>query len=125
MARNKNRVYVALYFRNYITSDPRLVQQYGLAAYHWAIFVEAKGGQPSNCFDVKEDDAFPAQGIAGGWAYHTRYGVKQSGSMLAKIMIGKLPPNIDEHGVGDMLSPKNLPLPLYNPQPDPELCQLG
>jgi len=117
MVSKKIRVYVALYFRNNITSNPQLVQQFGTAAYHWAILLESKDGDTAHAFDVKEDDAYPAQGIPGGWAYHDSYDMRQSRSMLCKIMIGKLPPNIDAHGVGSMLNTDNIPLPLYDTDP--------
>jgi hypothetical protein len=42
MVSDKIRVYVALYFRNFITSDPALVKQYGTGAYHWGIYLETK-----------------------------------------------------------------------------------
>lgn len=117
MVRNKNRVYVALYFRNHITSSPHLLQEYGTAAYHWAIIVESKNGNISHAFDVKEDDAYPQQGILGGWTYHETYDIRRSRSMLCKVMIGKVPPTISAHDIGNMLNTNNVPLPLYDTDP--------
>jgi hypothetical protein len=117
MTGNKDRVYIALYFRSYITSNPQLVQQYGTAAYHWAIIVESKDGNTKYAFDVKEDDAYPQQGIIGGWTYHKSYNVRPNRSLIWKSMIGKLPSNISHHDVGNLLNTKNIPLPLYNTSP--------
>ena len=37
--------------------------------------------------------------------------------MLCKIMIGKLPSNINAQDVGNMLNTNNIPLPLYDTNP--------
>jgi hypothetical protein len=110
MVGNKIRVYVALYFGNFITSESRLVQEYGSAAYHWGIYLETKDQKSAHVFDVKDEDAYINQGIPGGWTFHSIYDVRRSRAMLCKVMISKLPPTVDSRGVGNMLSKILLPV---------------
>lgn len=116
--RNKDRVYVALYFRQGISNEPALRQQYQHAAYHWAILVMPKGSEGvGSTYDVKYQDTYSNVPGSGGWKYfyRGRADMRQSRAILGQVMIGKLPPEISSDDVDQMLS--GIPIPEDNADP--------
>lgn len=114
MPRNKHRVYVALFFRAHITSEPQLRKEFGHAAYHWAIYVESKDGENTHAFDVRKGDYYPNVPGSGAWTHNSLSLTRKSRTMLCQIMIGKLPPTITPQQVEEILSEGNIPLPNDN-----------
>jgi len=114
---NKPRVFVAAYFRQGITQDPQSVQL-GTARFHWAIWIEPKGSMgPGACYQVYSEDTYRNVPGSGGWNYNYRptADYTRSGSMIGRLMIGKLPPGVTCDDVDAVLS--RLPLPRENVHP--------
>ncbi|ERF73302.1 hypothetical protein EPUS_03135 [Endocarpon pusillum Z07020] len=115
---NKDRVYVALYFRQGISNEPALRQEYQHAAYHWAILVMPKSSEgEGSTYDVKYQDAYSNLPGSGGWGYFYRgeADMRQSRAILGQVMIGKLPKNIGSGDVDQML--RRIPIPQDNTDP--------
>lgn len=115
---DKDRVFVAVYFRQAITSDEKTRNELQHAAYHWAIWVEPKdsSGEGSS-YDVKQHPAYANIGDPGGWRYNYREAADfgRSQCMLGRIMIGKLPKGVTIKDLHDAL--QKLPLPRENTDP--------
>ena len=117
MPGNKFRVYVALHFRAHITSDPQLRKEFGYAAYHWAIHIEAKDGENCHAFDVKKGDYYPNIPGSSAWQYNSLSLTRKNQTLLCQIMIGKLPPTFNPQQVGEMLNEASIPLPRDDTNP--------
>ena len=67
---NKDRGFIAAYFRQAITSNPASREELKHAAYHWAIWVEPKGSRgEGSSYDVKHHPSYPTVDDPGGWRY--------------------------------------------------------
>lgn len=109
---NKDRVFVAVYFRQGITSDSKSRDALTHAAYHWAIWVEPKGSRgEGSSFDVKQHPPYTNIGDPGGWRYTYKDTAdwRRSQSMLGRIMIGKLPKNTSKQDLNAILEKLQLP----------------
>jgi hypothetical protein len=107
--RNKNRIYVGIFFEDRVTSDLK-AQHNGYRCFHWALIVESKDGKHSHVFQVKYQPRMEGVvPIPAGWKYEALYDVKRSHRLLAKVMIGKLPPRMDERDMGTALKKVQLP----------------
>jgi hypothetical protein len=109
--RNKKRVFVALYFRQSITSDANS-HAIGPARFHWAIWIEPKGSKGAeSCYQVISQPAYSNIPGSGGWAYNYRPNADytKSNSMIVRIMIGKLPKDTSYDDVNAILRQIRLP----------------
>ncbi|KAI0400001.1 hypothetical protein F4802DRAFT_620446 [Xylaria palmicola] len=110
--KDKTRVFVALYFREGITSSERSEELLGHAKFHWAIWTEPKGSLGRGCcYQVVKSDAFINVPDSGGWEYSFRRirDCTRSGSMLGRIMVGKLPNDVGPEVLNNVLI--RIPLP--------------
>jgi hypothetical protein len=115
---NKDRVYVCLYFRQGISNNPDLRQEYGLAAYHWSLLIQPKGSEGlGSTYDVKFTDAYGNLPGSGGWQYYYRSDadMRRSRAILCQIMIGKLEPGTSPDDVNELL--RRIPIPVENTDP--------
>lgn len=109
--RNKKRVFVALYFRQSITSDPNS-QDLGPARFHWAIWIEPKRSRGEGaCYQVISQPTYRNIPGSGGWTYNYRTDAdyNRSNSMMVRIMIGKLPRGTGYNDVDALLRQIRLP----------------
>ncbi|KAH8158177.1 hypothetical protein CIB48_g10067 [Xylaria polymorpha] len=118
----KTRVFVAAYFREGITSSQGSEELLHHARFHWAIWTEPKGSTGTGtCYQTIKYDRFINNPDWCGWQYEciSNADYTRSGSMLGRIMVGKLPNDVTLSLMADTLS--TIPLPTENNHP-PENC---
>ncbi|KAI0444041.1 hypothetical protein F4803DRAFT_549617 [Xylaria telfairii] len=115
LQRGKTRVFVAAYFREGITSSQWSEELLHHARFHWAIWTEPKGSTGTgSCYQAMKYDEFINVPDWGGWQYEyiINADYTRSGSMLGRIMVGKLPNDVSPYLMADTLS--SIPLPTEN-----------
>ncbi|KAI0394665.1 hypothetical protein F5Y17DRAFT_475471 [Xylariaceae sp. FL0594] len=91
---NKDRINVAVYYRDSISgrSDS---QSLGYAKFHWAIWVEPKGGDGSGtCYHVSDQDTYVNVPGSGGWQFEARKAdFYKSRNYVARFRVGEAAQN--------------------------------
>lgn len=117
---NKRRVMVTIHYRDELSlRDNRA--RLGLSAYHWGILIQPKNpkGLDSNAYDVSDGarpDPMARQDLnpSRDWHFRAKLGVSPilSGRLLGKVMVGKVPNNVTDANMEDLL--RKVPLPIKN-----------
>lgn len=126
--KNKDRVFVALNYRRGITGEPNSFRL-GHARFHWAIWTEPKGSKwEGACYQVvnnedeeKGEDAsastlpgsiastLPGSVGSSRFDWRAASNLRSSRSLVGRIMVGKLPPELDPEQLADILGEVKLP----------------
>ncbi|KAM5349316.1 hypothetical protein ACJ41O_005823 [Fusarium nematophilum] len=124
---NKRRLVVTLHHRDeFSLGDHR--QNLCYEAYHWGIMIMPKTSKGSDCNAYDASDASDIdpetrqlRNTNLEWWFRAKRGVnpERSGRLLGRIVIGKIPNNISDHAVEDLL--RGIPLPVKNAHP-PQSC---
>ena len=113
----KRRVFVALHYRDHLSLGEHR-QELGFSAYHWGILVSPKVSIGRDCFacDVSngvrlDPETWTDLNLERDWYFRSSCKVDpvQSAHLLGMVMIGELPPDVQDSSV--RLRLEYLPLP--------------
>lgn len=121
---NKDRTFLCLFVRGDKSAGPSR-QQLGPAAFHWSILIAPKVQSLRDCtaFDVSDGNRLSAGGnntiinVGQEWYFRTRLvDPTRSLSMLAQIMVGKVPKGVTREAIGRALEAISIPSKHANPE---------
>ncbi|RMZ83941.1 hypothetical protein DV736_g6605, partial [Chaetothyriales sp. CBS 134916] len=112
MTGNKTRVFINLYFREYISRSEDGIRM-GHARFHWAVWAQRKNSKGLGyTYEAIELDSYNNMPGSGGWTFkHRPANWTNSGMLMLRILAGKLPPGTTYENVRDVLATIPLPRP--------------
>lgn len=121
---NKRRIIISIHHRDQFSLGEHRTRL-GHAAYHWGILIQPKNpkGSDSDAYDVTDAaivDPLTRQNLNPNhdWHFRPKVGVNphNSGRLLGRVMIGKMPNNVTNADIEHIL--RSVPLPVKNASPE-------